>query len=243
MVQIQLIERPKELTDEKIEQFVNTFKNNPKGDVWNKPYIKNALLAMFNEKCCYCEVKVNDEGFSPIEHFFSKILYPNEVVTWGNLLLSCTRCNTFKGSFDTKTNPFIHPIFDNPKEHLAFNAFRFIKKTEAGKNSIKVLRLNEDNRQKKRFELQISIAERLKNILIHFFLHQKNQNIDGLNICKKELIVILLTALPTQKFSAITAHFILNDGSYQLLKEHFQIEKIWNNRLDNLEKQVENIVL
>ncbi|NJN78093.1 MAG: hypothetical protein HC803_06945 [Saprospiraceae bacterium] len=92
---------------------------------------------MFHEKCCYCEVKVNEEGFPPIEHFYPKSIYPNEVVTWGNLLLICTVCNTFKDNFDTKNNPFIHPIFDNPKEHLTFNVFRFIKKTDAGKIRLK----------------------------------------------------------------------------------------------------------
>lgn len=243
MIQIQLIEKPKELTDEKIEQFIATFKNNPKSAVWNKPYIRTALLAMFNEKCGYCEVKVNQEGFAPIEHFFAKAIYPNEVVTWGNLLLICTRCNTFKGNFDTKKNPFVHPIFDNPKVHLGFKVFRFYKKTEAGKNTIQILKLNDDNRQKMRLELQNSIVIQLQRLLENFILHQKKDNLEGFNLCIKELEIILKTALPTQKFSAITAHFILNDASYQSLKKHLQVAEIWNEKLDNLEKQIAEIAL
>ncbi|NJN78094.1 MAG: hypothetical protein HC803_06950 [Saprospiraceae bacterium] len=42
MVQIQLTKKPKELTDEKVAQFINTFKNNPKSAVWNKTYIKKS---------------------------------------------------------------------------------------------------------------------------------------------------------------------------------------------------------
>lgn len=139
MIQLQLIEKPKELTAKKVSQFVATFKKSG-SSVYNKPYIKTALLKMSNNKCSYCECLVNKEGYAPIEHFLPKSLYPNKVVTWGNLLSSCTRCNTNKGDFDTGKNPFIHPINDIPKEHLQFKVLRFFNKTLKGKNTIKSLK-------------------------------------------------------------------------------------------------------
>jgi uncharacterized protein (TIGR02646 family) len=225
-----------------VRQFVDTFKKSS-SSVWNKPYIRKALLEMSHGKCAYCEVKLNKEGYAAIEHFWHKGNYPNEVVTWGNLLLSCTRCNTNKGIFDTKLNPFIHPLFDIPKEHLEFRQFTFFSKSEKGKNTVKKLKINDLYWLEERYELHDFVTTPLKNLLEIFKAFQKNTNLEGFNICVNKLIEILETALPTQKFSAITAHFILNDGSYQLLKKYFQEQKTWNERLINLENQVKNIAL
>lgn len=236
MIQLQLIEKPKELTDKKVEQFVTTFKKSG-SSVYNKPYIKTALIEMSHGKCCYCERLVNKEGYPPIEHFWAKNIYPDDVVTWGNLLLSCTRCNTNKGEFDTRKNPFIHPVYDVPKEHLEFKFFRFYGKSEKGKNTINQLKLGSIYWQEEYYILKENIIERTKDIYKQFQLHQKGNNQNGFELCRNQLIRLLQTCQPTKEFSAITSNFLLNDGSYQLLKSHFQKENIWNDDLEKLESQ------
>ena len=41
--------------------------------------------------------------------------YPDEVVDWDNLLPSCKRCNTTKGTHDVVTEPIINPFDIDPK--------------------------------------------------------------------------------------------------------------------------------
>lgn len=70
--------------------------------VWNKAYIKNALLEMSDNKCCYCECKIGKgEREMHVEHFKPKSIYPDLVVEWNNLLPSCPHCNKQKSSHDT----------------------------------------------------------------------------------------------------------------------------------------------
>lgn len=236
MIQLQLIEKPKELTAKKVSQFVATFKKSG-SSVYNKPYIKTALLKMSNNKCSYCECLVNKEGYAPIEHFLPKSLYPNKVVTWGNLLSSCTRCNTNKGDFDTGKNPFIHPINDIPKEHLQFKVLRFFNKTLKGKNTVEVLKLNHSHWFEERFELQKTINKNIENLLEQFKAHLEINNQKGFQICQKQLMALLKTCSPTEKFSSITSSFVLNAPSYDYLKMLFQQENLWNEELEKSEQQ------
>lgn len=112
--------KPQQLDDETIRLLTQRFNNNQKDSVWNQPYIKDTLLESSNEKCCYCECKC-DKGNLHIEHFHPKSLYPEEVVCWDNLLLSCAKCNRAKGTLDTVSNKLINPYDDDPKDYIGIN--------------------------------------------------------------------------------------------------------------------------
>mgnify|MGYP000895921612 FL=1 len=112
--------KPRQLDEETISLLTQRFIDNPNDSVWNQPYIKEALMKSSHEKCCYCECK-SDKGDLHIEHFHPKSLYPNEVVCWENLLLSCSKCNRAKGTLDTVTNRLVNPYDDDPKEYIGID--------------------------------------------------------------------------------------------------------------------------
>ena len=61
MIKLTLIDRPVELTDEVCQQLTDKYKAD-KSRVWDKEYIKDALLKMTNNKCAYSEAPLNKHG-------------------------------------------------------------------------------------------------------------------------------------------------------------------------------------
>jgi len=96
---------------------------------YNKADIKEALITMYNNLCCYCESKIGTTDYSHIEHRkpkrskdgVPKVPYPELTYDWGNLHLACTKCNTAKGTkFDT-INPILDAVSDIPiEDHFTY---------------------------------------------------------------------------------------------------------------------------
>lgn len=68
----------------------------------NRTYscVRNDLKKLYNDKCGYCEKSIVDER-EPIEHYRpkkGKTPYFWLAYSWDNLLLSCDKCNSHKGS-------------------------------------------------------------------------------------------------------------------------------------------------
>ncbi len=127
---------PDRLTPETVKELTEEFKSDSNKTVWNKDYIKKALLEMSHNKCCYCECKIDEESkYLEVEHFHPKSIYKDEVVVWDNLLPSCKRCNGRKGDRDTLKEPVINPAADEPKDHLWLKNYTFKNKTSIGKNT------------------------------------------------------------------------------------------------------------
>ena len=69
MIKLTLIDRPVELTDEVCQQLTDKYKAD-KSRVWDKAYIRKALLKMTNNKCAYSEAPLNINGTCmEVEHF------------------------------------------------------------------------------------------------------------------------------------------------------------------------------
>ena len=63
--------------------------------------VSKKLYAIYNTKCAYCEKNIDDED-KHIEHYRPKKEYYWLAYSWDNLLLSCAKCNKFKGDkFET----------------------------------------------------------------------------------------------------------------------------------------------
>lgn len=86
-----------------IEKHWGRFKSNDNDRFERKdPSIKELLIKMSSEKCCYCEAK----GATNIEHHWPKKPAPqneshgshNKTFKWENFLYSYGSCNTIKGS-------------------------------------------------------------------------------------------------------------------------------------------------
>ena len=77
-------------------------------------------------KCVYCESLLELSSYSNIEHFYPKSLYPSRTFCWENLFMACPHCNTSKDNFDTASEPFIHPVDEDPENYLTFDELRIV---------------------------------------------------------------------------------------------------------------------
>ena len=87
--------------------------------------VKDALVALFQGKCAYCESCIRHVDYGRIEHYRPKAKYPRQAFTWSNLVLACGVCNggEYKGdSFPLKANggPLLNPSAEDPDQHLSF---------------------------------------------------------------------------------------------------------------------------
>lgn len=244
MIKLTLIDRPVELTDEVCQQLTDKYKAD-KSRVWDKEYIKDALLKMTNNKCAYSEAPLNKHGtYMEVEHFRCKEKYPNQVVEWGNLLPACKTCNTTKGEWDVeKDGDIVNPLVDNPQDYLFVNAFRYYAKNnnKKGKDTITELNLNNtDQFTKPRFEIYSRIIDTLRdNVekLCSDDTPRKQKNtLNRIKQCLNE-------AFPQYPYSAVLATSVLESEEYASMKKLVQEKDLWDNQFDELENTLKSIAL
>ena len=108
----------------------SSFEQNPQGYLtgnlrfcdkhfYSRRMVKDALMKMHHQKCCYCETKLFTRAYLHVEHFRPKSAvrqsrdqkdeYPGYywmLYTWENLLLACFECNsTHKGTLFPLEDP------------------------------------------------------------------------------------------------------------------------------------------
>ncbi len=146
--------------------------------------LKPILHDHFNGKCGYCEISL-PEAYFEIDNYrpkagvrdndaYFKDLYWWLTYDWDNLVYSCQECNRYKASYfpikgKRALNPdsnieeelpfLLNPCIDNPEEHLTFEAGIIGAKTERGKYTIDLLRLNRDSLVEKRKEAIVEIND------------------------------------------------------------------------------------
>ncbi len=238
MIQLKSVPLPKQLTEKLRVELTNKFKTNNKERVWNRTYIQKALLDMSDSKCCYSECKLDEKSnYMEVEHFDAKSIYPDKVLVWDNLLPSSKRCNGKKDDWDVVVEPIIHPVFDNPKDHLYLKNFRFYGRTQKGKSTIVAVDLNDRKHWvNPRFDMGSKIQEKLEEI---------EEQLPDLQTDKtkrrliKTLKNILREGTKEYEFSAVAATIILHDDNYILVKNAFQNNALWDNEFMELEIEVE----
>ena len=67
------------------------------------PHLKERI----GRYCCYCERAI--PASLAVEHKLPREHHPHLALTWTNLLLACSNCNSTKGRRDTATIPVIWP--------------------------------------------------------------------------------------------------------------------------------------
>ena len=243
MIKLEQIEKPKQLTIAKQKDFTEKFKTTRK-NVWNRIYIKEQLLKMSHNKCCYCEIKLNiASNYVEVEHFLPKKEYKDLVVDWENLLPSCKRCNGQKGEHDTKNEPIINPTIQNPKEHLFVKDYRLYTKNNSkiGKTTIDLLLLNDfDRLVTPRFTIGNDINEKLDDILdlLNDYTSGVNKSVKRKNKIIERLQNIMKQAIPKAQFSAICSTIILTSPTYKKIKQELTNLNLWNNNFKKLEIQM-----
>jgi uncharacterized protein (TIGR02646 family) len=241
MVQLQRIAKPIELTDTLVDELTEKFKNTGE-TVWNKPFIKQALLRMSHNKCCYCECRLEEESkYLEVEHYFPKSIFPHIGLFWLNLFAACKRCNGNKSNHDPSVEPLIHPVLDNPKEHLSLKAYRFYAKTEKGKTTIETIGLNDRQRLvNKRYEIGSKMIDALDELEIlanrifghpPFTIRERNKVITSLRQKMK-------MGLSSEIYSATISNCILTEPSYLVVKNLLNQEGLWDNDFQDLENKL-----
>lgn len=246
MIRIVRTEKPVELTEAIEKQLTEEFIANNSRKVWDKRYIRSALLNMSNNKCCYCECLVGSGHIDMhIEHFYPKSIYPNLVVDWNNLLPSCAACNSFKGSHDTRIEPIINPTLNRPQDYFYLRDYRYKCKSNninsIARRTLEVLMLNDtEKRVKQRFILGETLndeiekaREYLEDNYTDIAIAQRIKN-RGVNWCKK----ILRFGVPTAEFSAFMATIIYNNEDYCRIKEILNENNLWCEELRQLEESL-----
>jgi len=244
MIQLTPVLRPTDLTDELVQQLTDRFKADKTQRVWNEEFIKTALLQMSSGKCCYCECKINEESkYMEVEHYRCKDIYEDEVLLWSNLLPSCKRCNGTKHNHDTGVEPIIHPVNDDPRNHLELKAYRFYGRTLIGKTTVEVINLNERERlQRKRFEVGAEIKERLDELEIQMrdYLESLPSTRKRRNIIHK-LRGIIQQGQPNEEYAATVSTEILREDSYHFVKAELINLGWWDDDFQRLEDELAKI--
>ena len=171
---------------------------------------------LFRSKCAYCECRLDIQGRSTtIDNFHCKALYPEEVVSWDNLLPACIHCNANKGKIDTKRYSIIDPSKDNPKDYLYLSHYMIRSKDNSlnskGRRTIEELQLN--NRERlvwPRIEIADSLVHKLEEI------HEKAQklmlhkviNSLGISRITQGITDLLYMVQPQAEYSAFISAII-----------------------------------
>jgi ElaB/YqjD/DUF883 family membrane-anchored ribosome-binding protein len=238
MIPLAFLPPPVELTDELVTKLTQHFRQTEES-VWQRPFIKKALLAMSHSKCAYCECLLIEEGkYLEVEHFLAKKLFPMYVLLWENLLPACGRCNRKKSTHDAMHDPIIHPVYDLPNDHLKLNGCYFKKKTTFGKRTIEVLDLNNDAVLLPRQRVAKAVKDlfdQLEDLLEDFGENAKPRVADKIVNRFQNLLAM---ARPEKAYSATIATTIAEDSAYFLIKQFVQSQNRWDNEFQNLENTV-----
>lgn len=239
MIQIQRTPAPSQLTAELVEQLTAQYKES-KENVWNRSFIKKALLEMSCNKCIYCECKLDEEAkYMEVEHFYYKNKYLDKVIDWSNLLPSCKRCNMSKSKHDVGEEPIINPTIDNPAEHLYFSLYMLRGKSDLGNSTVDVLDLNDRDRLvKARFDLGQTLQESLMRLYEYALDYEKVHP----NTRKKNRLLgwikgILQEGTPEEEYSAIISTILFHDELYEPIKAVLERLDLWDEELETLEEQ------
>lgn len=231
LIKLERAPKPVELTEEKVEELTEKFKNEG-SSVWNVNFIKMPLLGSSHRKCSYCEARLDEESkYMEVEHFRDKKDFPDSVVLWPNLLPSCKRCNGQKGSHNIETDGMIvNPYEDYPRNHFYIKNFRIRHLDEIGKRTIDVVYLNESVRMVQvRFQIGEEISKALETIKerVENFLSGQN------GIAQRNKILggvrnLLLECQPDAQYSAVSSTILLSDPDYTWVRAQLREFGLWD---------------
>ncbi len=233
MIKLTLPAKPFQLSDEVQKELTEKYLSDG-SDVWNKPFIRNAVLNIAYGKCCYSECKLVEESkYLEVDHFYPKKHFPQKVVEWGNLLPSCKKCNTEKSDHNPVIEPIINLYIDNPKDHLYIENFRFYGKTEKGKTTIDFVALNDRKHfVDKRYKIGIQIVETLEEI------NQDIETVDKKRLVKR-LKKLLNEGTKENEYSATISSIILQSDDFKNIEMILNKNSLWDTELTELKTELE----
>ncbi|PFU64056.1 hypothetical protein COK90_08865 [Priestia megaterium] len=236
MIRLKRPECPQKLALEKAE-LTEVYKLK-KSSVWKRTFITNPLQKMSNDKCCFCECKLGEEGkYMQVEHFHPKDVYEDEVVDWNNLLPICMRCNTHKGSHDTYVNEIIDPTVRNPPDHLYLSKYRLKGKDDLGELTVRILDLNDTEEiSVPRFKIANAVVDKIEEALdlVELYNPETGNALEKARIVRK-VRSILKQCTSKYVYSAVVATVVLSDHLYDELKSVLVNKDIWTSDMQTFE--------
>lgn len=236
MIKLEAVPPPSQLTPQLVVELTAKFEQD-KSAVWNKDFIKNRLLELSNGKCAYSEIKLQEEGkYMEVEHFLPKSVHPDKVVEWDNLLPVSKFCNTKKGD---KANPIVHPVRDEPKEHLYMIDAMIFGKTQKGKNAVIILGLNDSEqlltpRSEIRRAVQVELNKQYNQVDSFTKILDSTKALEITNSFEN----LLKQGTRKEAYSSTVATTILNDPHFLEIKKVFQANNLWTSEMEVLEKEL-----
>ncbi len=250
MIKLMRPDKPKELEKNETsltEEYKKTGKS-----VWRKDYIVKALMEMSHNKCCYCETNLTTQVRNmEVEHYHFKDGYPDEVVSWENLLPSCRQCNSNKGTYDTiKDGDIIKPTDDDPRDYLYLHCFMIKSKDNAleskGRKTVDILDLNNRTRLvNPRIQIASEIDEKLQNIYEKMCAYANRQ--DGKQYGRSRItngiLDLLKLAQPDAEYSAFISTVLSKAKDYQETKKMMETFDLWTSEMEDLHNTMISIKL
>lgn len=239
MIKVERNITPLCLSPRETPKLVEKFKKSGEA-VWNIPDLKWALLLSSHKKCAYCESRVDEESkYLEVEHYKHKNMYPDDVVTWGNLLPSCKRCNVKKGTHDVCSEPIINPYEMDPRIHLGFRLYRFRGLSGIGRSTIEVLDLNNYERVvQKRFEVGEILHKSIEVGLERLEAFELSKTTRNRNRLVGQVASILIECLVDKEYSATASTVLIGDGDYKKLVVEMKLLGLWDAEMEGLERGV-----
>lgn len=241
MIKLMRPDKPK-LLEENEKSLTEEYKKTGKS-VWRKDYIVNPLMQMSHNKCCYCETNLTVQARNmAVEHYHFKDGYPDEVVSWENLLPSCSQCNSNKGTYDTvKDGDIIKPTDDDPRDYLYLYCFMIKSKDNdlesKGRKTVELLELNNRDRLvTPRIKIASAMDEKLQ------YIHEKMcayaERWDGKQYNRNRIvngiIDLLKLAQPYAEYSAFISMVLSESTDYKEIKKLMEKFDLWTPEMEKL---------
>ncbi len=214
---------PDSLSNKKFQKHFTGIKSgkfkNISGDYYAANDVKEDLKSLYNNKCAYCETKLRKPE---IEHYRPTSIYRLLAYEWSNLLFSCHECNLNKREkfpvsqkYDgTETNAkklneyeepiLLNPEIDYPKSHFKFNISGEIQGiTYRAKQTINILKLNEDTLVNQRKKIIENIFQEIKDVFFDF-IESKSRNKEDLQNNLKRRIKKIPQMMQMDKIFSLT---------------------------------------
>lgn len=138
---------------------------------YNHPKVREQLMMMYGNRCCYCEVDVGPPRADQIEHREPVNRNPARAFDWDNLHLACGGCNQAKSNKWDLHAPILDAAADSDKpitQHLSYTCsdtgVRRVFSTPRGEVTIDHADLNREALRHKRGSVLLGVLGVIKEI-------------------------------------------------------------------------------
>ncbi len=239
MIALKKLDCPLSLTDQVVRDLTKKYKTD-RTSVWKRVDISKQLLASSHSKCIYCECLLNEESkYMEIDHFRHKDKFPDQVVDWKNLVPSCKKCNTSKGTHNTQAVPIVNPFEVDPREHLDFKYYRFVGRDGIGKDTISVVSLNDlSHHTKPRFRIGEQIYKNVEGLIERLENARNPKNTGKQNVIRFNKLNACLSSLldecqPKSTYAATAATILFDHPEWPNIVKDLRELGHWNKELQN----------